>query len=249
MIIYDGGFFAELYQERIACVTGSLGTGKTLITHAIAQPFLRDGYKFFGNISSAWLDDIEKVKLTKKGEQVHAVVVCDEGGLYVRRFEDVKRLSSYARKLDIYIIFAGKKLPHEDLQALRLYVWFDFYKNFLIPLRVWRYDVQVDITKNYHGYLFETGWWAYYGLYSTLDPGGDVEDILKSIDMWIKDFGGFYGRKQFGGGKDADKIPSVDKGSTLGADVVELGEIRDAISKKVTQASYAISQYQRKTKR
>lgn len=234
---------AELYQTRIVCITGSLGSGKTLITHEISEPFLRDGYKFVTNFKSAWVDEPDMIEMREKGDQVHAVVVVDEGGLYVRSFEDVKRLSSFARKLDMYILFSGKKLPHVDLQELRLYLWFDLWKNLRIPLRVWRYDVQIDVTKSYHGYLWQTGWWAFYGLYSTLDPGSDAEEILKWVDSWIRRFGSFYDRKQF------DGVSKVDKNAAKGDNVVELGEIRDGIETSVRRAAESISQLQRKTKR
>lgn len=220
-MIIDTGFISEFLTERIVCITGSLGSGKTLIAHEIAEYFLKKGYRFYGNCKSEWIDDYV-VELNKKGEQVKAVILCDEGGLYVRTFADVKRLASYARKLDLYIIFSGKKLPHEDLQSLVLYCWYDFFKNWRIPLKIWRYDVEVQTSKSYHGYIYQTGWWKYYGVYSTLDPGDDVEGTLKKIDKWIDRFRELYG----------DEVSGMDK---EGGQELEAAEIFAKSSRRIVQ--------------
>lgn len=194
MILYDSGFFAELNATRMACITGSLGSGKTLIAHEIAKPYLDKGYKFGGNISSAWLDRIEDIIPDNQGA-LKTFFVLDEAGMYVKSVGSATALAGFARKLDIYLLFCGRKLPHRDLTELRMYLWFDCWKNFYIPLWVWRWDVDVQGTKKYHGFVFQTGRGAYYGLYSTLDPADHPLTILKAIEAGTRNLFEIHGHK------------------------------------------------------
>ena len=194
MILSDGGFFAELNATRIAVVTGSLGSGKTLIAHEIAKPYLDRGYKFAGNISSAWLDKLEDILPNEHGA-LKTFFVLDEAGMYVKSVGSATALAGFARKLDIYLLFCGRKLPHRDLTELRMYLWFDCWKNFYIPLWVWRYDVDVQGTKKYHGFLFQSARGCYYGLYSSLDPADHPLSVLKTIEAGTRNLFAIYGHK------------------------------------------------------
>lgn len=239
-MIVSGGprFYAELEQERIMCFTGQLGSGKSLVSHMIAQPYLAKGYRFVTNMASAWADDYTKIKPLLPNYQYKVFSVLDEAGLYVRTFKTVASLSSFARKLDAFLIFCGKKLPHADLQNLVLYQWFDFYKNFLIPVKVYRYDVQISTTKKYSGYIWVTGWQAYYGLYSTLDPGDFPESIVKSFEKWTEEHFTRYGR--------AYRIQDIKAGDDASVDMADIQADMERSARKTTDA---ISLLERKAKR
>jgi len=239
-MIFSGAprFYAEFEQERIMCVSGQLGSGKSLITHLIARPYLMRGYRFITNMASAWASNIDDIKPIPPLMQYKVFGALDEPGLYVRTFKTVASLTSFARKLDSYLVFCGKKLPHADLQNLVLYQWFDFYKNFLIPVKVYRYDVHVSTTKTYSGYIWVTGWQAYYGIYSTLDPGGYPEDLVQAFEKWTEEHFKRYGRVY--------KIQDIRAGDR---ESVELADIQNDMEKSARQASDAISLLERKTKR
>lgn len=194
MILWDGGFFAELDATRLCCVTGNLGSGKTLIAHEFAEHYLKKGYAMAGNLSSVWLTPLDRITPNEYG-QVKTIVLLDEGGLFVRSTASVLALAAFARKLDIYLIFSGRKKPHHDLTELSIYLWFDLWKNFLLPFKVWRYDVQVQHSKSYHGLLWQTCWQAFYGLYSTLDPGDFPQEILTKITEWTENMFRLYHRQ------------------------------------------------------
>jgi len=231
-------FYAELEQERIICIGGQLGSGKSLLTHMVARPFLDRGYRFVTNMASSWADDWRTLRPIPPLNQYKVVAAMDEAGLYVRTFKTVSLLSSFARKLDSYLIFCGKKLPHQDLQNLVLYQWFDFNKNFLIPLKVYRYDVQVSTTKKYSGYIWVSLWQAYYGIYSTLDPGDFPEDMVKAFESWTEQHFRRFGRQY--------KIQDVVTGESS---VNELADIQNDMEKSARQAVDAISLLERKSKR
>lgn len=240
MIISGGArFFAEFEQERILCVDGSLGSGKTLITHMIALPYIQRGYRFVTNTSCVWsVKDWESLRPVNEFGQMRVIANVDEGGLYVRTARSVQKLSSFARKLDSYLIFSGKKLPHEDLTQLRLYLWFDFYKNFLLPFKVYRYDVKVSTTKSYHGYIWISLWQAYYGLYSTFDPGDYPEDLLNAFEGWTEGLFRTYRRRY-----------NVSDLVTTDATVMDLADIQNTSSQQAGELRETLSLLERKAKR
>lgn len=238
MFIMGGSrFFAELEQERIVCISGALGTGKTLLAHEIALPYIRQGYRFVTNTSSAWAHDWRKLQPVNEFGQMKIIADVDEGGLYVRTAKTASKLASFARKLDAYLIFSGKKLPHDDLQSLRIYLWFDFYKNFALPFKVFRYDVKVDTTKNYHGYVWQTAWQGFYGVYSTLDPGDYPEEILKAFEVYTETLFRRYNRKY--------QVGDL----TTEGDIVELADVQSDISRTSNEVRETLSVLERKTKR
>lgn len=186
-------FLAEFEAERVLCFHGRLGSGKSLMAHAIAEYFLQRGYRLITNMSSAWADDPDDVRPLSNG-QMKAVIILDEGGLYVRSFKTVQAISSFARKLDTYLIFSGKKLPHSDLQGLTISEWFNFEKHFLIPVKIYKWVVESSAGKKYSGYVWCSGFKALYGLYSTFDPGGYPGEIVKWFEGWTVRFFERFGR-------------------------------------------------------
>jgi hypothetical protein len=171
-ILFDDGLLYELAQNRVLTITGRLGSGKTRLAIEIATHFLRQGYKLITNIRTVYADpvslDYEKV-----------VLLVDEGGLFVRKASDAMKLAAYARKLNMVIIFSGKKLPHGDLCDLQVAMFIDLWKNFLIPLSIWRWEYfPGGGVRPYGGYLFQIAPWWYNATYDTVDPGKPPETII-----------------------------------------------------------------------
>lgn len=175
----------EFRTSRMIAIAGNLGAGKTLIVHDVVRPLLEKGYRYITNYRCVWADNPEDVKPDEFGAR-HAVIVIDEGGIYLRKFRDVARLSMIARKLDIYLVFSGRKLPHKDLCELTLFPWLDLWSQFLIPIKIWK--GVVDASKQYAFFVFQSFWWQNYGLYSTLDPGAPAEAIIEIVQRWTKEY-------------------------------------------------------------
>ena len=198
MIIHDDGFFRELSDNRICTITGRLGSGKTLIALDMARYYLDKGYSLITNTSTVWADNPKDVikksydtavqkrlELERKGNyvtkivpQVRAVSIVDEGGVHARSQKVATSISTFARKTDQIIIFAGKKQPHADLADLKVVMWFDLYKNFLIPFKIWEWTYRLSPRKIYGGKMLQAHWQDLWGVYSTLDPAGDAREIV-----------------------------------------------------------------------
>jgi hypothetical protein len=192
-ILWDDGFFSELDDNRTLVITGRLSSGKTLLAVELAERYLKRGYKLMSQISCVWNDDFSSIVPDENG-RYKTVVILDEGGLYFRRAKTAGAVSSFAAKMDTYVIFSGRKLPHEDLCSLTCQVWFDFQKYFLLPFKIWRYDVY-NGSKSYNGFFVQTGWWLYWGLYDTLDPGDNPEGIVNFFKQATETFFARFGRK------------------------------------------------------
>lgn len=196
MIILEDGFWNELDESKIVTVTGRLGCGKTMLGLEIAERYLRRGYRLYTNVSSVWADSMregEVVGLESIEKGIKAVVLVDEGGLYIRSKASVSALSSFARKLNNIVIISGKRTPHEELCELVVSPWFDLRRNFLIPLYIWRYDVE-GYRKNYHGFIIEGPRFGIKGTYSTVDPGNYPERVVEITQEWAEQLFKKYGQ-------------------------------------------------------
>ena len=166
------------------------------------------------------------------------VGLLDEGGLYARTSSTVKMLSAFLRKTKSILIFAGKKLPHEDLCDLKIYSWFDFQRNFALPFRLWRWDYAIQTTKKYSGYMVQTGWQDYYGIYSSEDPGDFPEAVVGFFDQRAKELFAKYGRTY--------RLSDVASGTTE-TDKAEQVEFARDMANVAEQTRDAISQSKRKS--
>jgi len=246
MIVSDDGFYRELSDNKICTITGRLGSGKTLIALDLSAYYLERGYSLITNTSTSWADDPDRVmvnamrrsvarqkELNKIGSksiapiQVRAVSLVDEGGLYARSPALAEKISSFARKTDQIIIFAGKKLPHASLCDLQVVMWFDFFKNFLIPVKVWQWSYRLSSKKVYYGKLIQTSWKDLYGIYSTIDPADNADKIVAFSVEAAKKLFAQYGRAYELSGVEKDTKTSPEEAmaelAQALADVVELG--------------------------
>ena len=210
MILYDDGFFAELDDCFMVYITGRLGSGKTLFAVEIAERYLKKGYKLISQIACIWNDEIETMTMDEYGRR-KVVAIFDELGLYFRTSKSAASISSFARKQQTYLVFSGRKAPHDDLCELTVQLWFDFFKWFWIPIKLWRYD-KINGRKSYHGYIIQTAWWEHYGIYDTLDPGDNPEYIVEVFKTWTQEFFARYSRRykisdvETGGGDDSSEL-------------------------------------------
>jgi hypothetical protein len=237
-IIYDGGFFLELSDNRIAVVDGRLGSGKTLIGHDLAEYYLKKGYKFVTNIRSVWADDMRTI-IPNEYMQIKTFFLIDEGGAYVRTAQTVNSLSLFARKLDTYIIFTGKKLPHEDLCELELRIYYDLQRNLGLPFKIWRWEY-VQGRKRYGDFLVQAFESKNYGLYSTIDPGDFPGEIVNYLVYSAKQLFAKFGREY--------KIQDVARGD-VGAGTDLLEEFNREFAKSAREISREVPVQRRETGR
>lgn len=192
MILWDDGFFAELDDSFMVYITGRLGSGKSLGGLELSERYLKLGYKYLTQMNTVWNDDVSTMTMDEYGRR-KVVIHIDEVGLYFRTAKSAGAVSSFARKQACYLIFTGRKAPHADLCDLTLQLWFDLYKYLLIPIKIWRYDRE-NGKKSYHGYVVQFAWWEYFGVYDTLDPGDNPDEIVEIIKRWTREFFELYKR-------------------------------------------------------
>lgn len=232
MIISDDGFFRELADNRVCVITGRLGSGKTLLSLEIARYFLDRGYHLVTNTKTIWADDPREVmrRAEKRAEetgifQTRTVLFADEGGLYARSPKIASDLASFARKTDQIIIFGGKKLPHPYLSDLQVVMWFDFHKNFLLPIKIWEWSYRLSSRKIYYGKIIQAHWTDYYGIYSTIDPADNADQIINfSVTATRKLFAAFgrdYTLSGMGGRTQPSTADAMEDLATALGDVVE----------------------------
>lgn len=189
-LLFSSGFFNELMENRTCYISGRKSTGKTLLSLEIAERFLRKGYRFVSNMSCVWNDDFYDENF---GIDNDVFGVVDEGGIYTRTYSTVSGFTEFSRKTRAIVIFVGRKAPHEDLCDFVVYPWWDLWKNLMIPIKVWGWEVY-QRRKNYRGIILQTGWQAYYGLYSSIDPGDYPLNLLAFFEKRAQTLFDRYGR-------------------------------------------------------
>ncbi len=183
-MILGSRLYDELDDERSICITGSLSGGKTRLAFDIALFYWRRGYRVFSNVPHNFKNwtGVETYDLFK------SYVVIDEGGEYVRQAKVASSITRSAGKANYYAIFAGKRLPHKNLQDIVIRPRFDFYKNFGIPLILWRAQVNAD--EKYKFVFFQAFPQLVHGTFSTRTSSGGIEDIFAraqyTVDLLAK---------------------------------------------------------------
>lgn len=179
-MILGSRLFEELDQERMICITGSLSGGKTRLAFDIALFYWRRGYRVFSNTVhnfDNWTG-VEGYHLFK------SFVVVDEPGEYVRQSKAASVITRSAGKADYYAIFAGKRLPHKNLQDIVIRPRFDFYQNYGIPLILWRAVVNAD--EKYKFVFLQAFPQLVHGTYSTRSSSGGIEDIFARAQRTVE---------------------------------------------------------------
>lgn len=188
MILFSDGFFEELNENRTVYIGGRKGSGKSLLSLEIAEKYLKKGFYFVTNMATMWNDDYSVVPLEKE-----VIGVVDEGGIYTRTYKTVSGFSEFSRKTRSIVIFVGRREPHEALCDFVVYPFWNMWKNLLIPIKIWRWYVYQK-RKSYTGWIFQTGWCDYYGIYSSEDPGDYPIHLLAFFEKRAQDLFRKYGR-------------------------------------------------------
>lgn len=185
MILFDDGFFSELKDTWMVYIGGRLGCGKSLLALDIAEYFLKSGKRrLFTNLSTVWNDDLPET-INYESNSQPAVIIVDEGGLYIRSMDTVAELSSFSRKLDSILIVCGKREPHNEICELVIRPRFDFSRNLMLPIWLWRFDVEAE-KQSYHGFLWQFWRQGLFGIYDTVNPGQSPKIIVQAYKKYAE---------------------------------------------------------------
>lgn len=215
MLFGSGSFINELMENRTCYIGGHKGTGKTLLSLEIAEHFLKKGYRFVSNMSCIWNEDYMNPNF---GIDNDVFGIVDEGGIYTRSYSTVSGFTEFSRKTRAIVIFVGRKEPHEELCDFSVYSFWDLWKNLMIPLKIWGWEMYQK-RKHYRGIFLQSGWQEYYGIYSSIDPGDYPLNLLAFFEKRANDLFERYGRIY--------KIQDLAKGDILKGQDTTLESARD----------------------
>lgn len=184
MLVNGTPIIAMLNQFRIAWCRGFYGQGKTLIAYELAYELYKTGrYRYIlGNSNSVWTDSPESVVL-REGAFVDAVVILDEGGLFMRMSRDAEKFMIGLRKLNITLLIPSVQPPATRVKFLQIQRYFNMG---VLGFPLWIYDFMLNMGTEKEKAKF--GIWKpqnIYGVYDTLDY--PVDDLYLSdwFEYWM----------------------------------------------------------------
>jgi hypothetical protein len=179
---YNVGPFLQLLRAfRVVWLKGRFGGGKTLLSFALAEEFLRRGWVRYclSNIGSVWCDRVEDVFL--RDTKLDAFVIVDEAGQFLRSSVQLDNYVAYSRMMNLFLILPSvMPVPVRARFMSVIRVW--NMQAFGVPFWLYRCDL------NYAGEndKFYFGLWKpreYYGVYDTesfaADDGGMSDTIAR----------------------------------------------------------------------
>lgn len=230
-LIGAGAFTGIISSYRLLWISGRFGGGKTSFAYALAEEYLKVGYRLVSNNRSIWCDNMDDVQIDPETGHLKAVIILDEGGLEFKAKSQIEQIAAYAAKMDCIYIIPSFWPPVRAAQVLTAQPLFSLQSAGL-PVIVYRWRVKLgSFTDN--GIFIWTWPNAIYGIYSREDPGDRSGQI---VNWLVKRKNEFRGR--FGYATD-DGIPEMEGGpgqDELLADAVDevIGATEDieAISRR-----------------
>lgn len=180
-----------LDMYRLIWISGRFGGHKTALAFKIAERYLKRGYKLATNSRTVWADDLDKITLNDNN-QLKAVCILDEGGLYFKSGRQVEQIAAYAAKMDVVYIIPSFWPPTKAAQIINIQPVVSL-KATGLPLIIYKWRIDI-------GQFREKGWFAWwnpkeiYGIYSRQDPGDEPERIVKWLTDRSNEYRTRYGR-------------------------------------------------------
>lgn len=208
MLINAQSIVGVLDMYRIIWISGRFGGHKTALAYMIAKNYLEKGYRLATNSRTVWADPLDKIQLNESN-QLHAVVLLDEGGLYFKSSRQIEQIAAYAAKMDCIYIIPSFWPPTKAAQIVNIQPVVSL-KATGIPIIVYKWTVKIGQFKE-NGWFF---WWdpkEIYGIYSRQDPGDDPEDIIAFLVERANEYRVRYGRKRNDDLSGLETITEADK--------------------------------------
>lgn len=223
MFINASPVLGILEMYRLIWISGRFGGHKTALAFKIAQDYLERGYRLATNSRTVWADDLEDIQLNENN-QLHSVVLLDEGGLYFKASRQIEQIAAYAAKMDCIYIIPSFWPPARAAQIINIQPVISL-KAAGLPVIFYKWSVNIGAFK-------DKGWFAWwypqeiYGIYSRQDPGDDPEEIIK----FLVDRTGQY-RKRYG--REENSILQLEE-ITEGDKILEAAEIMEQSSSNLS---------------
>lgn len=180
-----GVFLNAVMGFRVVHMMGRYGGGKTALGHMIAHELIMSGAMRYlvSNVPSVWREQLAHVRpVDEDSIALDAVVLLDEGGMFLKTRSDVDAYLAFLRKLNLVVLVPSVEEPPRSLRTLRVQRVLDM-TGLGLPVWVYRWGI-------YAGEVKDTGrfYWlwpsAIFGVYST-----DAMPVSGSgLDRWLYDW-------------------------------------------------------------
>lgn len=228
MLLLADQFLSIFKHARSVWIGGLFGRHKTSFAYALAEGYLKQGYRLVSNNKSVWGERKEDIDFNQNG-QLKVVVLLDEAGLDVKMRFQAEQMTAYLRKMDVYIIMPSFWPPAQMLRFLVLQPIIN-WQMIGIPLITYKWIVRLKMFESSGWFL----WWRpdeVYGIFSSMDPGEDAQGILDWLSKKAQDY-----RSRFGYGFQ-DDLPEVAAGMDINDAAEEISEAADMLSLSIGKAS------------
>ena len=124
---------------RLCWIGGRFSGGKTSLAFLLARHWLERGYRLITNCKTPWADSLDDVRL--EDGKLKAVLILDEGGLWLRSDKYTRSLAAYAAKMDIILLIPSFFPPAHRFRVLTVQPLFTL-RHVGIPLTFYRSSVR-----------------------------------------------------------------------------------------------------------
>lgn len=181
-----------LDMYRLIWISGRFGGHKTALAFQIAQRYLERGYKLATNSRCIWADPFDNIQLNEHN-QLHSVIILDEGGLYFKSGRQVEQIAAYAAKMDVLYIIPSFWPPTKAAQIINIQPVVSL-KAAGLPVIFYKWSVSIGSFKD-KGFFIWINPSEIYGVYSRQDPGDDPDEIVQFLVDRANEYRSRYGRK------------------------------------------------------
>lgn len=206
--------YIRLY--RVVWIQGRYGGGKTAVAYRIAYELCEKyGYRYIlGNTRSVWNDTPDKVVQSPDGT-VDAVMILDEGGLFLKTGKDTEAFLAFLRKLNIIILIPSVTRPSTRVCFFNVQRTINWYA-YGIPVWSYRFELLSGAIKE-KGYFHWSRPTEIFGIYDTSSAPANDGGLNDVIQEFTKNLQKATGQKAIGVGassKTTFTIEGIDEGET-----------------------------------
>lgn len=222
-------FLAAVQTYRYCWLRSRPGSGKTALAFRLAYELVSSGrFRYIlSNCRSVWADGPESVVL-REGQYVDAVLILDEGGMFLDYGHKAKRWLAYLRKMNLVVLLPSVMKPAIVMRSFsvkRIINWE------IIGVPVWTYRYRLsdaeDISRDFFHWVNPA---EIYGVYDTQGFPSDGAGLEDWLLRWTKAAAAVAGYESF-------HHPTIEPNGGLAGGQTELMESLRGVAAAIEESS------------
>lgn len=202
--------FRQMRGYRMAWMPGAFSRGKSAFSFRVAYELAKNyGYRIVSNQDCIFNEPTEPGFYPDM--TLRTIVVCDEGGRYLRKDADVLSFMAFAGKMDLILLVPSIEEPSPIIQTLQYQPLFGL-RPAGVPLDFYEWRIQMSKFRDKGSFMW-AGMEEIYGTYSTLNPSLDPRGIIGWLQGKVKEYQEYW--------FDRAKVPGWMEQQTINALAVE----------------------------